>query len=168
MSDIYLDHWFENKTIRSNLYVHIRYHKKSFHLTSHVEYSLAFLPKKEDVYPERVLNLKSRNIVEILPRLDSDWTFAFSLKFCGEIFIKIANDLAKSDTLKRRRRLQRKPFSTKKCQQWLKSQTQQVIHISFYEFNFLCLNCLTNDLKWEESKVRPCVVLSTLCDWGIQ
>lgn len=117
--------------IRSNIYGQIKYYRKSFHLTSHVEYSLVVSPKKEDVCPERVLDLKSRNIVQILPLLDSDWTFAFSLKFFRELFIKIVNDLAQSDTLERSRRLQRKPFSTKKCQQWLKSRTQQVIHLLY-------------------------------------
>lgn len=44
--------------IRSNIYGQIKYYRKSFHLTSRVEYSLVVSPKKEDVCPERVFGLK--------------------------------------------------------------------------------------------------------------
>lgn len=143
MSDIYLDHWFENKMIRSNLYVYIRYHKKSFHLTSHVEYSLDFLSKKEDVCWtwSREILYRYYHVWIVIERLRFLWSSAGN--YSSKLW-KLWLILPKPDTLKRRRRLQKKPFSTKKCQQWLKSQTRQVIHISFfYEFDLLCLNFQT-------------------------
>lgn len=55
--------------IRSNIYEQIKYYRKSFHLTSRVEYSLVVSPKKKDVCPERVLDLSR----EILYRYFHSW-----------------------------------------------------------------------------------------------